>query len=91
MSYGFVICKKTVNGENYVSNRLNYHPDGADDNYIPRARRNSYDETFGQKLHSSLYMLIRLAYSPQVIGNLFNCNRSITSLGSCSNALVISL
>lgn len=56
ISCGFSEVWETVNGENYVSNRLNYHPDGADDNYIPRARRNSYDETFGQKLHSSLYM-----------------------------------
>ena len=51
----------------------------------------NYDGYLKYGLHSSLYMLIRLAYSPQVIGNLFNCNRSITSLGSCSNALVISL
>lgn len=40
----------------YVSNRLDYHPNGASDNYIPRARRNSYNETFGQKLHSTAYM-----------------------------------
>lgn len=56
ISCGFSEVWETVTGDNYVSNRLNYHPDGADDNYIPRARRNSYDETFGQKLHSSLYM-----------------------------------
>ena len=54
ISCGFSEVWETVNGENYVSNRLNYHPDGADDNYIPRARRNSYDETVGQKLHSPL-------------------------------------
>lgn len=56
ISCGFSEVWETINGENYVSNKLNYHPDGAEDNYIPRARRNSYDETFGQKLHSSLYM-----------------------------------
>lgn len=42
--------------ENYVSNKLDYHLSGASDNFIPRARRNSYDETFGQKLHSSAFM-----------------------------------
>lgn len=42
--------------DGYVSNRLNYHTNGAADNYIPRARRNSYNETFGQKLHSTAYM-----------------------------------
>lgn len=40
----------------YVSNKLDYHLKGASDNYIPRARRNSYEETFGQKLHSTAYM-----------------------------------
>lgn len=56
ISCGFSEVWETVDGENYVSNKLNYHLNGADDNYIPRARRNSYDETFGQKLHSPLYM-----------------------------------
>lgn len=42
--------------EGYVSNKLDYHLKGASDNYIPRARRNSYDETFGQKLHSTAFM-----------------------------------
>lgn len=40
----------------YVSNKLDYHLSGASDNYIPRARRNSYEETFGQKLHSTAFM-----------------------------------
>lgn len=56
ISCGFSEVWETIDGENYVSNKLNYHPNGTEDNYIPRARRNSYDETFGQKLHSSLYM-----------------------------------
>lgn len=56
ISCGFSEVWETVAGENYISNRLNYHPEGADDNFVPRARRNSYDETFGQKLHSPLYM-----------------------------------
>lgn len=56
ISCGFSEVWKTIDGKDYISNKLNYHPDSADDNYIPRARRNSYNETFGQKLHSSLYM-----------------------------------
>lgn len=56
ISCGFSEVWDTLDGNTYVSNRLNYHTQGADDNYTPRARRNSYDETFGQKLHSPLYM-----------------------------------
>lgn len=40
----------------YISNRLDYHPAGKADNYIPRARRNTYNETFGQRLHSTAFM-----------------------------------
>lgn len=45
-----------ANGDPYVSNITDFHPNGADDNYIPRARRNVFDETFGQVLHSSHHM-----------------------------------
>lgn len=46
------------NGSNgiYVSNCLNYHPNGAEDSFIPRVHRNKLDETFNQVLHNPLHM-----------------------------------
>ena len=56
ISCGFSEVWETISGQTYVSNKLDYHPNGKADYYVPRARRNSYDETFGQALHSPLYM-----------------------------------
>lgn len=56
ISCGFSEVWETLDGGMYVSNKLDYHPQGKSDYFVPRARRNSYDETFGQSLHSPLYM-----------------------------------
>lgn len=56
ISCGFSEVWETLDGQTYVSNKLDYHPNGSADYFVPRARRNSYDETFGQTLHSPLYM-----------------------------------
>lgn len=40
----------------YVSNKMDYHPNGVEDYYVPRVRRNRLNETFGQLLHSPHHM-----------------------------------
>ena len=40
----------------YISNRMDFHLNGAEDSYIPRVRRNPFNETYGQVLHSPHHM-----------------------------------
>ena len=56
ISCGFSEVWDNADDSIYVSNKLDYHSEGAEDSFIPRVRRNKLDETFNQALHSPLHM-----------------------------------